>query len=90
MLTYEQNVKAVLECIFAGYKDELIEDACKMICALKCFEKQEQKPGHWIYDGRNKICSECNFKIDTWHDTDIGGKRLNYCLKCGVKMEVEK
>ena len=41
MLTYEQNVKAVLECIFAGYKEELIDDACRLICALKCPEKQE-------------------------------------------------
>ena len=49
-----------------------------------------EKTGHWIYDGRNKICSECNFKIDTWHDTDIGGKRLNYCPKCGTKMEVSE
>lgn len=29
MLTYEQNVKAILECIFAGYKDELIDIACR-------------------------------------------------------------
>lgn len=38
MLTYEQNVKAILKRIFAGYKDEIIENACTKICALKLSE----------------------------------------------------
>lgn len=37
-MTYRQNVKAILECIFAGFKDELIEVACERICELKEFE----------------------------------------------------
>ena len=52
MLTYEQNVKAILECFFPGHKDELIEDACKKICTLKCPEKRESKIGH---------CKDCKY-----------------------------
>lgn len=52
MLTYEQNVEAILECFFPGHKDELIEDACKKICTLKCSEKQELKIGH---------CKDCKY-----------------------------
>jgi hypothetical protein len=34
-LNFESNVKAILECNFAGFKDEIIETACKLICDLQ-------------------------------------------------------
>lgn len=34
-LDFKSNVKAILECNFAGFKDEIIENACKLICDLK-------------------------------------------------------
>lgn len=33
-MTYEQNVKAILESNFAGFKEEIIDIACKRICML--------------------------------------------------------
>lgn len=34
-MDYETYVKAVLECNFNGYKVELIDNACKIICGYK-------------------------------------------------------
>lgn len=34
-MTYEENVRAILQCCFSGYKDEIIETAVKGIIALK-------------------------------------------------------
>lgn len=34
MLSYEENVRAVLECNFAGMKDELIDNATRLIVEL--------------------------------------------------------
>ena len=33
-MTYEQNVKAILESNFAGFKEEIIDIACQRICEL--------------------------------------------------------
>lgn len=32
-MTRSENIKAILECNFPGFKDELIENACKRIVA---------------------------------------------------------
>lgn len=88
MLTYEQNVKAILECIFAGYKDELIDIACRMICTLKDTEEQKLKIGHWIYDEKSDLskCSICSAYCP--HD-ELGRIETHYCSCCGAKMESE-
>lgn len=36
MSSYEENVRAILECCFSQSKDEIIENAVKAIVALKC------------------------------------------------------
>ena len=35
-MNYEENVRAILQCCFSGFKDEIIENAVKCIVALKC------------------------------------------------------
>ena len=82
MLTYKQNVKAILECIFAGYKDELIENACNRICTLKDSEKQEPKT--WSFDdAREDAVNILKDQIDLyeWQAEDINAmvnpKRYN-------------
>ena len=30
-MTYKENIKAILECYFTGFKDEIIESACNRI-----------------------------------------------------------
>lgn len=80
MLTYEQNVKAILECTFAGFKDELIENACKMICTLNDSEKP--KTGHWIeLDDKSAVCSCCCKNNILYGD---------FCKWCGAKMQEVK
>ena len=34
-MSYEENVRAILNCCFAGFKEEIIETAVKGIMALK-------------------------------------------------------
>lgn len=34
-MSYEENVRAILECNFAGFKDEIIDRAVKMIMELE-------------------------------------------------------
>ena len=33
-MTYEQNVEAILESNFVGFKEEIIDNACERICML--------------------------------------------------------
>lgn len=40
---FESNVKAILECNFAGFKDEIIENACKLICNLKINDDRQKE-----------------------------------------------
>ena len=42
-LNFESNVKAILECNFAGFKDEIIETACKLICNLKINDDSQKE-----------------------------------------------
>lgn len=34
-MSYEENVRAILECNFSGFKDEIIDRAVKMIIELE-------------------------------------------------------
>jgi hypothetical protein len=34
-MTYEENVRTILECNFAGFKDEIIDRAVKLIMELE-------------------------------------------------------
>lgn len=36
-MTYEENVRAILESNFAGFKEEVIDTACKMILGLRTY-----------------------------------------------------
>ena len=40
-MTYEENVRAILESNFAGFKEEVIDTACRNICGLRTY-------GEWI------------------------------------------
>lgn len=44
-MTYKQNITAILECYFAGFKEEIIDSACNRILE----QKLEQEPKtDWI------------------------------------------
>ena len=93
-MTLEQNIRAILECNFTGYKDEIIDIATKNIMSLSDIENQ--KTGHWIRwyeEVEHKTCteniphckcSECNKEYNPYSSFFI-----KYCSQCGAKMEGE-
>lgn len=36
-MTYKENITAILECCFAGFKEEIIDSACNRILELEPF-----------------------------------------------------
>lgn len=95
MLSFEENVRAVLECNFTGFKDEIINTAVKSITELN-----SQKTGEWLMpaDGYNpkiwRRCSACgkHFKMYDEYEGFNGNymrtkEIANFCKVCGAKME---
>lgn len=66
MNSYEENVRAILQCCFSGYKDEIIETAVKAIVSLK----QEPvvinpiNPINPVYPYNPVIYSDKTYRID--------------------------
>lgn len=38
-MTTKENIRAILECYFAGFKEEIIDDCCNRICYQLKLEK---------------------------------------------------
>lgn len=75
-MTHKENIRAILECYFTGYKEEIIDSACNRISELK------PKTGHWIDGFGGSKCSECGC-LEAGHS--------DYYPNCGAKMlEVEE
>lgn len=56
-MTNEQNIKAILECIFSGYKDELIDLATKNILdVIEAAELDEWCTDCKEYDKKRHCC----------------------------------
>lgn len=80
-MTYKENITAILECYFTGFKEEIIDSACNRIL------EQEPETGHWIEEWLNEykscpivICSNCGKGGFTAY------KEFNYCPNCGCHM----
>ena len=58
-MTYEQNVKAILETNFAGFKEEIIDIACERICMLETKEE--------IIDRVLAVIDEVDEEYMSWH-----------------------
>lgn len=67
MLTIEQNITAVLETCFAGFKDELINEAAKSI--LRLIDNQVSPPAF-----SSNLCESCE------HSNSIAGDAE--CYNC--------
>ena len=73
-MTYKENITAILECYFTGFKKEIIDSACNRIL------EQQPKTGRWINtdEGFSPCkCSECK---------TVELKKSNYCPNCGCCM----
>lgn len=77
-MTYRENITAILECYFTGFKKEIIDSACNRIL------EQEPKTGHWIttrtfmHNGEY-YCDKC--KCDSPNN-----EKWDYCPNCGCRM----
>lgn len=58
-MTYEQNVKSVLESYFVGFKDEIIDRAGKRICELETNRAIDRIIN--IIDERLEWCGDSNY-----------------------------
>lgn len=76
-MTYKENVRAILECNFAGFSDDVIDSAVKKIMEL------HHPKGRWIIHPKgiyaNLVCSRCLTQAPYNSCT-------NYCSKCGADM----
>ena len=50
----------------------------------------EVKHGHWIYEKTYYTADECNCSLCGQLMTTAHNVRMNYCPKCGAKMDEEK
>lgn len=81
-MTHKENIRAILECYFTGFKEEIIESACDRIL------EQEPKTGHWIASdilNEDYVCSECG-GASWYYDYQAHVARSKYCPNCGAKM----
>lgn len=81
-MTYREKITAILECSFAGFKEEIINSACN------CILEQKPKTGHWIISPNDCFvhCSECGL-----HGDKGIYKRYRWCPNCGAEMvELQK
>ena len=81
MLSYEENVRAVLECNFAGMKDELIDNATRLIVELA--PREDKLVGEFLYkikasrkEMEELIYDSEQCRAEAW--SNVGVKR---CLK---------
>lgn len=77
-MSKEENIIAILETHFTGFREDIINSAVQSIMRL------EALPGRWE-DG---TCSVCGFD---WHDIQYEKTKVNkspYCPNCGSRMEV--
>lgn len=87
MMDKETYIRAILECNFAGFKDEIIDIAVKRIM------EYEPKRGRWIFDKERlgywiSTCSECGH---IFHGNEVLIYKPKFCANCGARMdEVEE
>ena len=88
-MTREQNIRAILESNFAGFKDEIIDVAVKNIMALS------ENKGEWIAQDIHNChtdfkCSKCGYIHSFMHLYGKPTADYTYCPNCGAKMESEE
>ncbi len=80
-MTREENIRAILECNFAGFKDDIIDIAVKRICELE----QEPRKGEWQLTD-DEMFVYCPFCHETEYERPIDAS-WKYCPDCGARME---
>ena len=83
-MTYEQNVRAILECNFVQTKDEFIDTACENICELSrwnpCSEGDPKEDGRYLCSDKKGdisiFCYTSNlYKLDEYDFREFKHKK---------------
>ena len=84
-MTHKENITAILECYFAGFKEEIIDSACNRIL------EQDPKTGHWIpvserlpEDEQEILFSTKTGRVNSgkYHDDDSANQWYSHKDKC--------
>lgn len=54
-MTYKENITAILECCFAGFKEEIIDSACNRILGLEPKTEHCKDCKYFEYDSVAKV-----------------------------------
>lgn len=84
-MTKENNIRAILETNFSGFKEEIINSAVDRLMEIT----EKVRHGRWItLKGYSNIllCSECN----TSYEKKEFAIAPNYCPNCGALMDKEE
>lgn len=82
-MTYKENITAILECYFTGFKEEIIDSACNRILEQQPPITPKEKTGKWIDEKWHVLdligvtCSNCNV---------VESRFSAYCPNCGARM----
>lgn len=86
-MTHKENITAILECYFTGFKDEIIESACNRI-----LEQEPTRTGYWVKTPKPVMgdvymwyCDKCEHQVYQNISKDYPSEK--YCPNCGAKME---
>ena len=60
---------------------------CEQMENIPTADVVEVKHGEWIYKTTYGQLDECNCSLCGQLMTTIEGKRMNYCCRCGAKMD---
>lgn len=88
-MTKEDNIRAVLEAHFPGFREDIIESAVKMIMGVT-----KGRHGRWEWNKRlcEWYCSNCDRIMTPYIVEKSEGEyemtQPNYCGWCGAKMDL--
>lgn len=74
-MTLKENIKAILECYFTGFKDEIIESACNRILEQEQWEER-------LDEIRTKIEQKAR-------PNELGGRGNGKSIRYGLCMALE-
>ena len=70
-MTYKENITAILECYFTGFKKEIIDSACDRILKQESFMNKPCVA--------HQVCHEDKIKVLDKIKTEINAMPTDYC-----------
>lgn len=89
-MNQETYIRAILECNFAGFKEEIIETAVKKI--MEYTEAEPIKHGRWGEPNDKGVVSydkHAYAECSVCHTAEYLARGKRYCPNCGAKMDLK-